>query len=66
LRHQLAAGGPRAEAASSAPIIEQVRQGAWLKVSAVCPRTGREASAIGPASAAGALELLALRKLARS
>jgi hypothetical protein len=66
LGSQCAARGRGAEAPSEPPIVERVRHGRWLKVSVVCPATGREASATGPASAARALELLALRKLGRA
>ena len=48
---------------ADAPIIEMVRQGGWLRVSAVCPATGQEASVVGPSHAAGPLRQLALRRL---
>jgi hypothetical protein len=49
---------------ADAPIIELVRQGGWLRVSAICPVTGQEASVVGPANAALPLRQLALRRLA--
>jgi hypothetical protein len=52
--------------ASQDAIIEAVRQGAWLRVSAVCPRTGREVSVVGPATARAALTALAVRRLDRA
>jgi hypothetical protein len=52
--------------AGQGAIIEAVRQGAWLRVSAVCPATGKEVSVVGPATAARALEAMAIRRLARA
>lgn len=46
-------------------IIERVRSGAFLKVSAVHVATGLEASAVGPALEPTAVERLALGKLKR-
>lgn len=46
-------------------LIEFVRNGAYLKCSAVCAATGREATAIGPATDPAALERLAIAKLRR-
>lgn len=64
--HAIAGRAPHAEGASrDAPIIEATRQGAWLRVTAICPRTGAEATAAGPAHAPAMLERLALAKLAR-
>jgi hypothetical protein len=44
-------------------IVEHFRNGQWLKVSAVCTRTGLEASAAGPAREPAAVERLAVAKL---
>jgi len=44
-------------------IVEHTRNGHWLKVTAVCTRTGLEASAAGPAREPGAVERLAVSKL---
>lgn len=46
-------------------IIERVRCGSFLKVSAVHVPTGREASAVGPVLEPTAVERLALAKLKR-
>ncbi|MDO1558705.1 hypothetical protein Q0812_04610 [Brevundimonas sp. 2R-24] len=46
-------------------LIEFVRNGAWLKCSAVDAATGREASAIGPAADPAGLERIAIAKLKR-
>lgn len=46
-------------------IIEKVRSGAFLKVSAVHVATGLEASAVGPALEPTAVERLAIAKLRR-
>lgn len=46
-------------------IVEHIRNGQWLKVSAVCERSGLEASATGPAREPGAVERLAVAKLQR-
>jgi len=56
------AGPPRPEPGI---IVEHIRQGQWLKVTAVCERTGVEASAAGPAREPGAVERLAVAKLKR-
>ncbi|MCC7281312.1 MAG: hypothetical protein IT556_02940 [Acetobacteraceae bacterium] len=48
---------------AGAPIIELVRQGGWLRVSAICPATGQEACAVGPSHATAALRQLALQRL---
>lgn len=64
--HAIAARAPRAEGpGDEPPIIEAVRQGAWLRVTAICPRTGEEATTAGPAHAPAMLERLALARLAR-
>ncbi|NEX92070.1 hypothetical protein [Caulobacter sp. 17J65-9] len=55
----------RASPPEGAILVEFVRQGAWLKCSAVCSRTGTEAAAVGPASDPSALERLAVMKLNR-
>lgn len=47
-------------------LIEFVRNGGYLKCSAVCAVTGREATAIGPATDPKALERLAVAKLKRA
>ena len=44
-------------------IVEHIRQGQWLKVTAVCTATGLEAAATGPAREPGAVERLAVAKL---
>lgn len=46
-------------------IVEFVRNGQWLKCSAVCERTGLEASAAGPASDPSGVQRLAVAKLKR-
>lgn len=46
-------------------IIEKIRNGAFLKVSAVHVATGLEASAVGPALEPVAVERLAVAKLRR-
>jgi hypothetical protein len=46
-------------------IIEKVRNGAFLKVSAVHVATGLEATAVGPALEPTAVERLAVAKLKR-
>lgn len=55
----------RASPPEGAVLVEFVRSGAWLKCSAVCSRTGTEATAVGPASDPTALERLAVAKLQR-
>lgn len=47
-------------------ILETVRNGAYLKVSAIHVATGREAIAIGPASEPKGLERIAVAKLKRA
>jgi len=47
-------------------IVEFIRHGQWLKVSAVCERTGLEAVATGPAREPHAVEMLAVAKLKRA
>jgi len=54
------AGPPRPDGGI---IVEHIRNGQWLKVSAVCTRTGLEAAATGPAREPGAVERLAVAKL---
>ena len=44
-------------------IVEHIRNGQWLKVTAVDSVTGLEASAAGPAREPGAVERLAVAKL---
>ena len=46
-------------------IVEFVRNGAYLKFSAVHVKTGREVSALGPASDPRAVERVAIAKLKR-
>jgi len=46
-------------------IVEHVRNGQWLKVTAVCEATGLEAAAAGPAHEPNAVERLAVAKLRR-
>ena len=46
-------------------IIESVRNGAYLKVTAVHVATGTEATAVGPAMEPKAVERLAIAKLKR-
>jgi len=43
--------------------VEMQRNGAYLKVTAVCARTGEEVSAMGPANDAESVKRLAIRKL---
>ncbi|HWQ87433.1 DUF6898 family protein [Brevundimonas sp.] len=47
-------------------IVEFVRNGAWLKCSAVHVATGVEASAIGPVAERAGLERIAIAKLKRA
>ncbi|MBX9459959.1 MAG: hypothetical protein KL785_01185 [Brevundimonas sp.] len=47
-------------------IIEFVRNGAWLKCSAVHVATGIEVSAVGPPTERAGLERIALGKLKRA
>ena len=47
-------------------IIERVRNGAFLKCSAIHVATGVEASAVGPANEPWGLERIALAKLKRA
>ncbi|WP_339929130.1 hypothetical protein [uncultured Brevundimonas sp.] len=47
-------------------IIEKVRNGLYLKVSAIHVATGREACAVGPAAEPKAVERLAIAKLKRA
>jgi len=53
------AGPPRPDGI----LLEFIRNGQWLKVSAVCERTGLEAAATGPANEPAAVERLAVAKL---
>ncbi|NBW11520.1 MAG: hypothetical protein EBR82_26165 [Caulobacteraceae bacterium] len=46
-------------------IVEKTRNGTWLKVTAVHVATGAEATAVGPAMEARAVERLAVAKLRR-
>lgn len=46
-------------------IVEHIRNGQWLKVTAVDSVTGLEASAAGPAREPHAVERLAVTKLLR-
>lgn len=46
-------------------IIEAIRNGTYLKVTAVHVGTGREATAVGPAHEPRAVERLAIAKLKR-
>ena len=62
------APGPRhapGGAGADEAILEHRRFGAWLRVAAVDPATGREAVATGPADAPAMVERLALAKLRR-
>jgi hypothetical protein len=43
--------------------IEMQRNGAYLKVTAIDPQTGTEASAMGPANDPGSVKRLAILKL---
>lgn len=52
--------------ASGEVIVEFVRNGAWLKCSAVHVVTGVEASAIGPVAERAGLERIAIAKLKRA
>ncbi len=47
-------------------IIERVRNGPYLKCSAIHVATGVEASAVGPVHEPGGLERIALAKLKRA
>lgn len=47
-------------------IVEFVRNGAYLKCSAVHAATGTEVSAVGPVNERAALERIALAKLRRA
>ena len=47
-------------------IVEFVRNGSYLKCSAVHVKTGREVSAMGPVTDPRAVELVALAKLRRA
>lgn len=47
-------------------IVEFVRNGPWLKCSAIHVATGMEASAAGPAAEPRGLERIALAKLKRA
>jgi hypothetical protein len=47
-------------------IVEFVRNGAWLKCSAVHVATGREVSAVGPAGDPRGVERLAIARLKRA
>jgi hypothetical protein len=44
-------------------LVEMIRQGAYLKCTAVDPDTGEEAIAVGPAKAPEAVRALAITKL---
>ena len=44
-------------------LVEHRRNGQWLKVVAVCPVTGLEATAAGPAREPEAVQRLAVAKL---
>jgi hypothetical protein len=46
-------------------IFEAVRTGDWLRVAAICPRTGVESVAAGPADSRTLLQRIAAAKLAR-
>ncbi|MBX9614529.1 MAG: hypothetical protein Q8S03_14185 [Brevundimonas sp.] len=46
-------------------IVEAIRRGVYLKVTAVHVVTGREATAVGPAAEPKAVERLAVAKLKR-
>jgi hypothetical protein len=46
-------------------IFEAVRTGDWLRVAAICPRTGVESVAAGPADSLTLLQRIAAAKLAR-
>lgn len=46
-------------------IVEAIRSGTYLKVTAVHVATGREATAVGPAHEPRAVERLAIAKLKR-
>jgi len=46
-------------------IVEAIRSGVYLKVTAVHVATGTEATAVGPAAEPKAVEGLAVRKLRR-
>ncbi len=46
-------------------IVESIRHGTYLKVTAVHVATGREATAVGPAHEPKAVERLAIAKLKR-
>jgi hypothetical protein len=47
-------------------ILESIRNGAYLKISAVHVATGVEATAVGPAAEPKAVERLAIAKLKRA
>lgn len=46
-------------------IFEATRTGDWLRVAAICPQTGLESVAAGPADSRTLLERIAAAKLAR-
>ena len=46
-------------------IVEAIRNGTYLKVTAIHVATGREATAVGPAHEPRAVERLAIAKLKR-
>lgn len=46
-------------------IVEAIRHGTYLKVTAIHVATGREATAVGPAHEPKAVERLAIAKLKR-
>ena len=56
---------PSPEFAAGEVIVEFVRNGQWLKCSAVHAATGVEVSAMGPATDPAALERIAVAKLRR-
>ncbi|MFN3353640.1 MAG: DUF6898 family protein [Brevundimonas sp.] len=59
-------GPPRPETPLGEVIIEKVRNGAFLKVSAIHVATGLEVSAVGPVHEPHGVERVALAKLSRA
>jgi len=57
---------PNARPEAEEIILESIRSGAYLKISAVHVSTGLEATAVGPAAEPKAVERLAIAKLKRA
>ena len=65
LPHRPDAGGGVMQTELGEVIIESIRNGTYLKVTAVHVATGTEATAVGPALEPRAVERLAVAKLRR-